>query len=91
MTRPSLLFWKLFLAFWLATTLTFLVGIGVLELSVFARATCAWKPFWQRKPGRTERVGVDAAGQLLTVWERPPDENIGVYDSNGHFVRGVAR
>ena len=35
MTKPSLLFWKLFLAFWLATSLTFLAGVGVIELGSF--------------------------------------------------------
>ncbi len=29
MMKPSRLFWKLFLAFWLATSLTFLVGLGI--------------------------------------------------------------
>ena len=32
MTKPSLLFWKLFLAFWLATSLTFLAAVGVMVL-----------------------------------------------------------
>lgn len=88
MTRPSLLFWKLFLAFWLATTLTFLVGIGVLELSRFRPSDPYVEAILAAETGLLERVGVDAAGQLLTVWERPPDENIGVYDSNGHLIVG---
>ena len=33
MMKPSRLFWKLFLAFWLATSLTFFVGIGIITLS----------------------------------------------------------
>ena len=31
--KASRLFWKLFLAFWLATTLTFFVGMGFVILS----------------------------------------------------------
>ena len=89
MTRPSLLFWKLFLAFWLATTLTFLVGIGVLELSRFRPGDPHVEAILAAETGLLEQFGVDAAGQLLTVWERPPDENIGVYDSNGRLIAGA--
>ncbi len=35
-----------------------------------------------------EQFGVEAATQLLNVWEHPSDEAIGVYDSAGHLVAG---
>ena len=83
MTKPSLLFWKLFLAFWLATTLTFLVGVGVLELSRFRPGDPHVGAILASEQKLLEQFGVQAAGQFLAVWERPPDEVIGIYDSTG--------
>ena len=89
MTKPSLLFWKLFLAFWLATTLTFLAGVGVLELSSFRPGDPLVEAILASEERLLEQFGVEAAGQLLTVWEHPPDEAIGVYDSAGQLVVGL--
>ena len=89
MTKPSLLFRKLFLAFWLATTLTFLAGVGVLELSSFRPGDPHVEAILASEERLLEQFGVEAAGQLLTVWEHPPDEAIGVYDSAGQLVVGL--
>lgn len=88
MTKPSLLFWKLFLAFWLATTLTFLVGVCVLELSRFRPNDPHVQAMLAAEEKLLQQFGVEAAGQLLAVWERPPDEAIGVYDSTGKLLVG---
>jgi signal transduction histidine kinase len=88
MTKPSLLFWKLFLAFWLATTLTFLVGVCVLELSRFRPNDPHVQTMLAAEEKLLQQFGVEAAGQLLAVWERPPDEAIGVYDSTGKLLVG---
>ncbi|NVZ71847.1 sensor histidine kinase [Pseudomonas costantinii] len=88
MTKPSLLFWKLFLAFWLATTLTFLVGIGILELNRLRPNDPHIEAILVSEEKLLQQFGVEAAGQLLTVWERPPDEAIGVYDNTGRLLVG---
>jgi signal transduction histidine kinase len=89
MTKPSLLFWKLFLAFWLATTLTFLVGVGVLELGRFRPNDPHVEAILAAEEKLLQQFGVEAGGELLTVWERPADEGIGVYDSTNQLVAGV--
>ena len=89
MTKPSLLFWKLFLAFWLATTLTFLVGVGVLELGRFRPNDPHVETILAAEEKLLEQFGVEAAGQLLTAWERPADESVGVYDSAGRLLAGA--
>ncbi|PRA33823.1 HAMP domain-containing sensor histidine kinase [Pseudomonas poae] len=89
MTKPSLLFWKLFLAFWLATTLTFLVGVGVLELGRFRPNDPHIEAILAAEERLLEQFGIEAAGQLLTVWERPADESVGVYDSAGRLLAGA--
>lgn len=88
MTRPSLLFWKLFLAFWLATTLTFLVGVGVLELGRFQPNDPHVEAMLAAEDKLLQTFGVEAGGQLLAVWERPADEAIGVYNSAGQLLIG---
>ena len=88
MTKPSLLFWKLFLAFWLATSLTFLAGVGVIELGSFRAGDPHVEAILTSEERLLEQFGVEAATQLLNVWEHPSDEAIGVYDSAGHLVAG---
>ncbi|MCF5724477.1 HAMP domain-containing sensor histidine kinase [Pseudomonas syringae] len=88
MSKPSLLFWKLFLAFWLATTFTFLAGVGVLELGSFRPGDPHVEAILASEERLLQQFGVDAASQLLTVWEHPPDEAIGVYDSAGQLLVG---
>ena len=89
MTKPSLLFWKLFLAFWLATSLTFLAGVGVLELGSFRPGDPHVEAILASEERLLQQYGVEAAGQLLTVWEHPPDEAIGVYDDAGQLLVGL--
>lgn len=89
MTKPSLLFWKLFLAFWLATSLTFLAGVGVLELGSFRPGDPHVEAILASEERLLQQFGVEAAGQLLTVWEHPPDEAIGVYDDAGQLLVGL--
>ena len=89
MIKPSLLFWKLFLAFWLATTLTFLVGIGVLELGRFRPGDPHVEAILASEQKLLQQFGVEAAGQLLAVWERPSGEAIGVYDRDGQLLVGA--
>ncbi|WP_411392634.1 ATP-binding protein [Pseudomonas sp. MPB23] len=89
MIKPSLLFWKLFLAFWLATTSTFFVGVGVLELTRFHPVDPYVEAILAAEARLLEHFGVETANQFLTVWERPPDENIGIYDSQGHLMAGA--
>ncbi|MGA9703540.1 HAMP domain-containing sensor histidine kinase [Pseudomonas sp.] len=88
MTRPSLLFWKLFLAFWLATTLTFLLGVGVLEWGRFRPNDPHVEAVLATEANLLQRYGIEAGGQFLAVWEHPPDEAIGIYDSTGKLLVG---
>lgn len=89
MIKPSLLFWKLFLAFWLATTLTFLVGVGVVELGRLRPGDPHVEAILASEQKLLQQFGVEAAGQLLAVWERPSGEAIGVYDRDGQLLVGA--
>lgn len=89
MIKPSLLFWKLFLAFWLATTLTFLVGVGVVELGRLRPGDPHVEAILASEQKLLQQFGVEAAGQLLAVWERPSGEAIGVYDRAGQLLVGA--
>lgn len=88
MMKPSRLFWKLFLAFWLATSLTFLVGLGVLVLGSFMPGDPHLEAILASEEQLLRQFGVESGQQLLTVWERPDDQAIGVYDSAGQLLAG---
>jgi signal transduction histidine kinase len=88
MMKPSRLFWKLFLAFWLATSLTFLVGLGILELGNFRPADPHIEVILSSEEQLLRQFGIDSGRQLLTVWQHPPDEAVGVYDSAGQLLAG---
>lgn len=88
MMKPSRLFWKLFLAFWLATSLTFLVGLGVLVLGSFMPGDPHLEAILASEEQLLRQFGVESGRQLLTVWERPDDQAIGVYDSAGQLLAG---
>ena len=88
MMKPSRLFWKLFLAFWLATSLTFFVGVGILELGNFRPGDTHIEAILSSEEQLLRQFGIDSARQLLTVWQHPPDEAIGVYDSAGQLLAG---
>ncbi|AZD16349.1 HAMP domain-containing sensor histidine kinase [Pseudomonas chlororaphis] len=88
MMKPSRLFWKLFLAFWLATSLTFLVGLGILLLGSFVPGDPHLEAILASEEQLLQQYGIDSGRQLLTVWQHPPDQAIGVYDSSGQLLAG---
>jgi two-component system OmpR family sensor kinase len=88
MMKPGRLFWKLFLAFWLATSLTFLVGLGILVLGSFGPGDPHLEAILASEKQLLEQVGVESGRQLLTVWEHPDDQAIGVYDPAGQLLAG---
>jgi signal transduction histidine kinase len=86
--KPSRLFWKLFLAFWLATSLTFLVGVGILVLGSIRPGDPHLEAILASETQLLRQFGVESGRQLLTVWEHPDDQAIGVYDSAGRLLVG---
>lgn len=89
MMQPSRLFWKLFLAFWLATSLTFLVGLSILVLGNFGPGDPRLDAILASEEQLLREFGVASGGQLLTVWEHAPGQAIGVYDSAGQLLAGA--
>ncbi|WP_249675335.1 HAMP domain-containing sensor histidine kinase [Pseudomonas abieticivorans] len=89
MIKPSRLFLKLFLAFWLATTLTFLVGLGLLVLGSFVPADPHLEATLHSEEQLLAQYGLQAGQQLLAVAQPPTGQAIGVYDSAGNVVAGV--
>jgi signal transduction histidine kinase len=88
--KPGRLFWKLFLAFWLATTLTFLVGMGIMTLTRAGPGDPDLRSLLNNGQRMIEQHGVEAGSQLLDVWMRKSDEEVGLYDAQGHLVAGAA-
>lgn len=88
MMKPSRLFWKLFLAFWLATSLTFFVGVGIIQLSSLRPGDPHMDAILASEEQLLRQFGIDSARQLLTVWRHPPDEAIGIYDRGGQLLAG---
>ncbi|WP_191486883.1 ATP-binding protein [Pseudomonas sp. FEN] len=88
MMKLSRLFWKLFLAFWLATSLTFIVGLGILWLSSFGPGDPHLEAILASEEQLLREFGVDSGRQLLTVWQHPDNQTIGVYDSAGQLLAG---
>ncbi|OPG72446.1 hypothetical protein B1218_38305, partial [Pseudomonas ogarae] len=60
MMKPSRLFWKLFLAFWLATSSTFLVGLVVLVLGSSKPGDRHLEPVLASEGQLLRRLGVEA-------------------------------
>ena len=89
MMKPSRLFWKLFLAFWLATSLTFFVGIGIITLSRQGPGNPHLDTILESEEQLLRQFGVEAGKQLLQVWHHPDDEAIAVYDSDGQLLGGL--
>jgi len=89
MIRPSRLFWKLFLAFWLATSLTFLVGLAILLLGRFFPGDPQIGTVFFNTQHVIERFGVDAGKPLLTVWaDELHGKQVGLYDQQGQLLAG---
>ena len=89
MMQSSRLFWKLFLAFWLATSLTFFVGIGIVTLSRTGAGTPHLDTLLESEEQLLRQFGIEAGKQLLDVWHDPADESIAVYDSAGQLLAGM--
>lgn len=90
MTRPGRLFWKLFLAFWLATTLTFLVGMLILGLNNALAGNPQLDALLNNEEQLLQRYGLEPGRQLLEVWQQRPDQAVGLYDSSGQLLAGAA-
>ncbi len=89
MIRPSRLFWKLFLAFWLATSLTFLVGLAILLIGRFFPGDPQVGTVFFNTQHVIERFGVDAGKPLLTVWaDDLHGKQVGLYDQDGQLLAG---
>ncbi|EIK95746.1 histidine kinase, Classic [Pseudomonas sp. M47T1] len=89
MIRPSRLFWKLFLAFWLATSLTFLAGLAILLIGRFFPGDPQIGTVFFNTQHVIERFGVEAGEPLLTVWaDDLHGQQIGLYDQQGQLLAG---
>ncbi|WWF47886.1 ATP-binding protein [Pseudomonas trivialis] len=84
------MFWKLFLAFWLATSLTFFAGVGVHEVETFEPDDPNLKVILASEAALLRQFGVESGAELLATWRRPPDQAIGVYDNAGQLLAGSA-
>lgn len=89
MMKPSRLFWKLFLAFWLATSLTFLVGLGLLVMGNSRPGDPHLETVLATEEQLLRQFGVESGRQLLAVWEHPDDQAVGVYDHAGQLLAGT--
>lgn len=88
--KPSRLFWKLFLAFWLATTLTFLMGAGIFMFSRPGPAAPSSGTLLDTEVRILQRSGLAAGQALFDAW--PADDNrdsTGLYDSRGRLLAGL--
>lgn len=88
MIKPSRLFSKLFLAFWLATSLTFFVGIGISVLDGLSPSDPGLDALVKAEERLLQQFGIDSARQLLLVLPPPHGERVGVYDSGGALLAG---
>lgn len=84
------LFWKLFLAFWLANSLTFLVGAATFMLNDWRGDSPALRSLLATELQLLQRYGEQAGRQLLNVSPQPPDMQVGLYDSQGQLLAGKA-
>ena len=84
------LFWKLFLAFWLANSLTFLVGAATFMLNDWRGDSPALRSLLATELQLLQRYGEQAGRQLLNVSPQPPDVQVGLYDSQGQLLAGKA-
>jgi two-component system OmpR family sensor kinase len=88
MMRPSRLYWKLFLAFWLVTSLTFFVGLGILILENFRPGDPDLEVVLVSEEQLLRKFGLESGRQLLAVWQHLPGQAIGVYDVAGQLLAG---
>jgi len=90
MIRPGRLFLKLFLAFWLATSLTFFVGLGIVMSTRLAPGTPQLNDLLDNQRQLLERFGLEAARPLLALWTQPQGQQVGLYAGDGRLLAGVA-
>ena len=88
--RRRRLFWKLFLAFWLANSLTFLVGAGAFMLDDLRGDTPGLRAMLATELNLLHRYGEQAGRQYLNVSPQPPEVQVGLYDGTGHLLAGRA-
>ncbi|KAF1070504.1 MAG: Sensor histidine kinase CpxA [Pseudomonas citronellolis] len=84
----SRLFWKLFVAFWLANSLTFLVGAGMFVLNDLRGDTPALRSLLNNELQMLERFGSEAGVQMLTVWPEVHEAQVGLYDQDDNLLAG---
>lgn len=84
------LFWKLFVAFWLANSLTFLVGAGAFMLDELRGDTPGLRSMLATELNLLHRYGEQAGRQYLQVSPQPPELQVGLYDGTGHLLAGRA-
>jgi len=82
------LYWKLFLAFWLVTSLTFFVGLGILILENFRPGDPDLEVVLVSEEQLLRKFGLESGRQLLAVWQHLPGQAIGVYDVAGQLLAG---
>jgi signal transduction histidine kinase len=87
--KPGRLFWKLFLAFWLATSLTFLVGLGILMFTSFGPGDPEVRAMLASEVRMLEQFGEQAGVQLLNVWEFRGGQHVALYDNQGTLLAGT--
>jgi signal transduction histidine kinase len=87
MMKLSRLFWKLFLAFWLATSLTFFVGLGFLVLGR-SGSDPKLHTIVTTEEQLLQQFGIESGRQLLAVWPDASEQVIGVYDAGGRLLAG---
>ncbi|HEX8596490.1 MAG TPA: ATP-binding protein [Pseudomonas sp.] len=87
--KPGRLFWKLFVAFWMATSLTFLVGLGILMFTSFGPGDPEMRAMLASEIRMVEQYGETAGGQLLDVWGLHPTQEVGLFDDRGGLLAGT--
>ncbi|MBI6681620.1 HAMP domain-containing protein [Pseudomonas viridiflava] len=82
------MFWKLLLAFWLATTMTFLVGVGLFMFSRLGSGDPSFNTVLDNEVRILKQSGIPAAQALLDAWQPGGDHQVGLYDHQGHLLAG---
>jgi len=86
--RPNRLFWKLFLAFWLATSLTFMVGAGLFIFTQSGRGDPSFSTVLDNEVRILQQSGIAAGQALLDAWQPEGQGRVGLYDSQGMLLAG---
>ncbi len=88
--KPSRLFWKFFLAFWLATCCSFIIGAGLIRAIKTNPGILAGAEAVAITRGLIEQGGPEAA-QLLLQQQRGATGALALYDAQGRYVAGNPR